>query len=176
MSFGQRIRRPPRMWDGNIMNIIDRLSRRLHSTIVFRWYSDPRVLTVALHTALVLLCFVFDPKKGKGYHFPPIIYELDMPAILFYSIVKFFAGGYPPSYNSDYALMFPHIVFGGLQWLFIVMVIMAIINYRNTFDERNTIQDGYEKKYSTGFCHKCSYNLTGNTSGTCPECGTEIQS
>ena len=23
-----------------------------------------------------------------------------------------------------------------------------------------------------GFCNRCSYNLTGNTSGVCPECGT----
>jgi hypothetical protein len=25
-----------------------------------------------------------------------------------------------------------------------------------------------------GFCVTCGYNLTGNTSGTCPECGNEI--
>ena len=24
-------------------------------------------------------------------------------------------------------------------------------------------------------CHKCDYNLTGNTSGTCPECGTAVE-
>ena len=24
----------------------------------------------------------------------------------------------------------------------------------------------------TGHCRKCHYNLTGNTSGICPECGT----
>ena len=26
-----------------------------------------------------------------------------------------------------------------------------------------------------GLCVKCAYDLTGNESGTCPECGTEIQ-
>ena len=26
-----------------------------------------------------------------------------------------------------------------------------------------------------GHCRKCSYNLTGNTSGVCPECGTSIE-
>ena len=26
-----------------------------------------------------------------------------------------------------------------------------------------------------GECRKCHYNLTGNESGTCPECGTEIE-
>lgn len=26
-----------------------------------------------------------------------------------------------------------------------------------------------------GYCKTCSYNLTGNTSGVCPECGTPIR-
>jgi hypothetical protein len=26
----------------------------------------------------------------------------------------------------------------------------------------------------SGICSRCSYSLTGNTSGTCPECGTSI--
>jgi hypothetical protein len=25
-------------------------------------------------------------------------------------------------------------------------------------------------------CHRCGYDLTGNTSGTCPECGTPVSS
>jgi hypothetical protein len=28
--------------------------------------------------------------------------------------------------------------------------------------------------YPAGCCQKCGYDLTGNVSGTCPECGTEI--
>ena len=27
---------------------------------------------------------------------------------------------------------------------------------------------------SPGRCRKCGYNLTGNVSGTCPECGTAV--
>ena len=30
------------------------------------------------------------------------------------------------------------------------------------------------RRQSLGLCHDCGYNLTGNTSGTCPECGTTI--
>ena len=26
-----------------------------------------------------------------------------------------------------------------------------------------------------GLCEQCSYNLTGNTSGVCPECGTQVE-
>jgi hypothetical protein len=28
--------------------------------------------------------------------------------------------------------------------------------------------------YKIGFCRRCGYNLTGNLSGVCPECGTPI--
>ena len=32
------------------------------------------------------------------------------------------------------------------------------------------------KRISTGHCPSCNYNLTGNTSGICPECGTPCPS
>ena len=31
-----------------------------------------------------------------------------------------------------------------------------------------------QRRIGQGFCPTCSYDLTGNTSGTCPECGTTI--
>jgi len=31
------------------------------------------------------------------------------------------------------------------------------------------------RRMSVHLCHKCSYDLTGNTSGRCPECGTPIE-
>jgi hypothetical protein len=31
------------------------------------------------------------------------------------------------------------------------------------------------RRYSPGHCRECGYNLTGNTSGRCPECGSPIQ-
>lgn len=30
------------------------------------------------------------------------------------------------------------------------------------------------RRYPAGHCTKCGYNLTGNVSGRCPECGTTI--
>lgn len=33
---------------------------------------------------------------------------------------------------------------------------------------------GKAKGKDTRNCRRCDYNLTGNVSGTCPECGTEI--
>ena len=31
------------------------------------------------------------------------------------------------------------------------------------------------KRYATGHCQDCGYNLTGNVSGRCPECGKETK-
>jgi hypothetical protein len=34
----------------------------------------------------------------------------------------------------------------------------------------------YTRKPPPGFCQNCGYNLKGNVSGACPECGTDIDS
>ena len=33
-----------------------------------------------------------------------------------------------------------------------------------------------DRRYPPGHCQECGYNLTGNVSGVCPECGTKIES
>lgn len=30
------------------------------------------------------------------------------------------------------------------------------------------------RRYEAGHCKQCGYNLTGNVSGVCPECGTKV--
>ena len=31
------------------------------------------------------------------------------------------------------------------------------------------------RRPARGVCHSCRYDLTGNVSGVCPECGTEVE-
>lgn len=39
----------------------------------------------------------------------------------------------------------------------------------------NLRREGYRRqRASAGLCVACGYNLTGNTSGVCPECGQKI--
>lgn len=59
--------------------------------------------------------------------------------------------------NSDY------IIFAVPLWLFFLLT--AIPTY---------ILWRYYKNYPDNCCQECGYNLTGNTTGKCPECGVKI--
>lgn len=39
----------------------------------------------------------------------------------------------------------------------------------------NAVRFPGKQNYAPGHCRKCDYDLTGNRSGTCPECGTPFQ-
>ncbi|MCH8805988.1 MAG: hypothetical protein IH986_07860 [Planctomycetes bacterium] len=34
----------------------------------------------------------------------------------------------------------------------------------------------WRSRVSKGCCRQCGYNLTGNVSGRCPECGSDVRS
>jgi uncharacterized paraquat-inducible protein A len=56
---------------------------------------------------------------------------------------------------------------GVFVWLFDSFIVVAIA-------ERIMKKADERLDYPKGCCHSCGYNLTGNVSGRCPECGTEI--
>ncbi len=77
-----------------------------------------------------------------------------------------------------------------ISWLILLAVIAFTFYYNNLTWVWIALMTGYSftylycAKYRTVFlqllksesrCVHCGYNLTGNTSGTCPECGSEIK-
>ncbi|UCE59218.1 MAG: hypothetical protein JSU63_17460 [Phycisphaerales bacterium] len=55
----------------------------------------------------------------------------------------------------------------GLPMWFVVGVLGALVIVHRWISRSGRVPDGV--------CTKCGYNLTGNVSGTCPECGTEVE-
>ena len=57
---------------------------------------------------------------------------------------------------------------GGVAlYLLLVVFLIAVLAWRR--------YTGLMKRYPPGVCECCAYNLTGNISGVCPECGTPIR-
>ncbi|HEY8749191.1 MAG TPA: hypothetical protein VIM11_14510 [Tepidisphaeraceae bacterium] len=59
------------------------------------------------------------------------------------------------------------LAFGAMLWFMFIVglpVIIAISNWCKSHPLKN----------DSRYCGRCKYNLTGNTSGICPECGAEI--
>ncbi|MDO8630717.1 MAG: hypothetical protein Q7R41_09505, partial [Phycisphaerales bacterium] len=54
-------------------------------------------------------------------------------------------------------------------WLLVIAVALGlypILKFANLMSRRS--------QHRRGLCVKCAYNLTGNTTGVCPECGTPV--
>jgi hypothetical protein len=55
------------------------------------------------------------------------------------------------------------IILPGFLFL-LAMVVSVIVHPRGAF-----------KEHRDGFCDQCGYNLSGNASGICPECGLRFK-
>ena len=75
-----------------------------------------------------------------------------------FSVVDAFAG---PSGNVGFEIVGVTILIAGL------LVFVAALGNSVSF-----VLSGKQRR--NGICAKCSYDLTGNTSGVCPECGRAI--
>jgi hypothetical protein len=92
---------------------------------------------------------VRDPQRGWGvlrkYPFPTIYHQQG----------KYLSPIYLPF--DDYLVMTP-------LWLpFLFLLIPTVLLWRRG-----------RRKPRPGFCQACGYDLTGNTTGICPECGQEV--
>jgi rRNA maturation endonuclease Nob1 len=50
-----------------------------------------------------------------------------------------------------------------LQYVGLLLTFLGLI--------RGLVSSFTDPRYLAGHCHGCGYDLTGNISGTCPECG-----
>ncbi len=130
------------------------------------WYFDPRFIVFVAHTALIAAFFL---SVVVGLHFSEglivtpffmcFIGLVDLPALGL--LIPFERWAYP-GLSSD--LRFAAIglaVFGGAQWVAITHILVVL-------------QGGRRRVPDPGKCRRCEYDLTGNVSGVCPECGTAI--
>ena len=53
-----------------------------------------------------------------------------------------------------------------ILWLVVIPVGRLLLLFAEAWQRRHRVR--------RGFCVNCGYNLTGNTSGVCPECGTPV--
>lgn len=68
------------------------------------------------------------------------------------------------------------VVVGALPWLFSVffLFLLLVIFWIHIGNEKMIIENQKISRRWRGVCEKCEYNLTGNISGKCPECGTPV--
>jgi hypothetical protein len=87
---------------------------------------------------------------------------------LFWSLFGF--GGEPWTDILRHPSIFFIILFQGPVWVFLIApVAWLVLCIRSLMARR-------QPDRWVGACRKCGYNLTGNISGVCPECGTPIPS
>ena len=60
---------------------------------------------------------------------------------------------------------------GWLTWDFVDMAILAALSLPGAVVAVAVIDI---RRHALGDCQRCGYDLTGNVSGVCPECGQEI--
>ena len=85
-------------------------------------------------------------------------YLIDLPGLLFVGPLWDYTLNSPV---MEIALTVACVAISVLAWGYIAGRIIGVIVARR-------------KRIAKGFCPVCGYNLTGNTSGVCPECGTKI--
>jgi len=74
--------------------------------------------------------------------------------------------------NLDQELLGKHRQLLILSWLWpLILNALWLLNY---YLYRNNIRAVVERLYPVGLCRSCFYNLEGNQSGVCPECGTPV--
>ena len=135
-----------------------------------RWF-----IVAALCSALILTVFVFSLHHEFGYLGPRVVLGAGAGGVG----IGIYTGRTPPGWFYSYFVSFePGMLLwpttapskGGWKgvviplWIpFVVTAGFAAVSWRRL------------RARLPGRCQNCAYDLTGNASGVCPECGTAIQ-
>ena len=138
---------------------------RTHAVDPARWHKDPRFLAVLIHTPLaVAFSFTSDYGTAVGAFLRALILVIDFPVACVALYVGFYAELLIPVRDYERVITLAFFVgLGGLQWFMLGWVFAGVFGFKTVSLRRS--------KPENPRCHRCGYDLTGNLSGTCPECG-----
>lgn len=143
-----------------------RNERAMKQSALQRWYTDSRVVVVLVHTLIVCATY-YASRSQDDMFYGPFLCFLDFPAMFAWYYVmqgiELVVGqAHVETLLGYYSQLFGLIILGGAQWYLIVAVWGVAARRRREWRH-------------IGLCRNCRYNLTGNESGVCPECGTKIE-
>ena len=132
-----------------------------------RLYTDGRAFIVVLVHTLIVCATYYASRSQDDMFYGPFLCFLDFPALAAWyyvarAIVWVLGNTHLENMLGYYSQLVGLIIFGGAQW-YLIFAIPKWVSARR--------QGGMD-----GLCRVCRYDLTGNVSGVCPECGTKIES
>lgn len=134
--------------------------KRFRTPLVFRAVTDLRVILVGLHSAMLWAWgFTFDQ---PGTILFPIV---DMPAFALYSAIERVFASFVGLLSSSGDMILCFWFLGNLQWFGIGWL-------GNRWMRHVFSQPANPAEPDGALCGERGYNLTGNVSGICPECGS----
>ena len=146
MPRPSRVRRIAK-WSGVVVCVVLLAEWAVNTRYAVRYASG------RLHVSVGWGYTFFTYQTGSKYRVPPGF--------------AFLGAGPSPRLELPYFVQLPSVTMGGLpNW--IPSVVLALPTaYLFYFYRR-------DRCYPRGHCHKCGYDLQGNVSGVCPECGKEV--
>ena len=126
-----------------------------------------QVIVVAIHTVFVGFCLCF---LNGDTPLIIVVWILDFPTTLILLPVAIFSGAFGLELGSQ-AWSIAIVCVGGVQW-FLLTTWVFKLGLRE--DRWKWIWPWKNCAHPIGHCQRCGYDLFGNVSGRCPECGTTI--
>lgn len=127
------------------------------------FWADPRCwCALGIGLALTLLSALAGGRELDGIPVSMMVYGLPLWWLKIQSATRFC-----PSFQTTWSIG-PFLVIDVFVWSAPLLLALYIA--------RGLRLSRFRQQVAAGMCGGCGYNLTGNRSGVCPECGAPIQS